>query len=42
MKKLLLSKKNLKVSAKHLSNENYSAIIDYLKKNAPKPTAANH
>lgn len=28
----------LKASAKHLSNENYSAIIDYLKKNAPKPT----
>ena len=34
--------KILKVSAKHLSNENYSAIIDYLKKNAPKPTAASH
>lgn len=34
--------KILKVSAKHLSNENYSVIIDYLKKNAPKPTAASH
>jgi thioredoxin-related protein len=29
--------KIIRLSAKHLSNENYSAIIDYLKKNAPKP-----
>ena len=32
--------KLLKVSAKHLSNENYSVIINYLKKNAPKSTPA--
>ncbi len=34
--------KLLKVSAKNLSEENYSTIIDYLKKNAPKPAATSH
>ncbi|MCX6173423.1 MAG: thioredoxin family protein [Ignavibacteriales bacterium] len=34
--------KIIKLSAKHLGNENYSTIIAYLKKNAPKPAAANH
>ena len=34
--------KLLKASAKNLSDEKFAMIIDYLKKNAPKPTAASH
>jgi len=34
--------KLLKVSAKNLSDEKLAMIIDYLKKNAPKPTAVSH
>jgi len=34
--------KIIKESQKHLSDENYSAIIDYLKKNAPKPAPSSH
>ena len=29
----------IKLSARHLSDENYSAIINYLKKNVPKPAS---
>ena len=34
--------KLLKASAKNLSDEKFALIIDYLKKNAPKPTTTSH
>lgn len=34
--------KLLKASAKNLNDEKFAMIIDYLKKNAPKPTATSH
>jgi len=34
--------KLLKASTKKMSETQFTAVIDYLKKNAPKPTAASH